>query len=85
MGQKTHRGFSIRYSRLNARRSILKEHNEAVVRVPVVPVLIVIELQNAIEQFPTNLIGNMFGFKTREFFQLGSDEQAAKEPVKVSF
>src|SRR3989344_3617788 len=46
---------------------------------------VVIELQNAIEQFPTNLIGNMFGFKTREFFQLGENEQAAKEPVKVSF
>ena len=46
---------------------------------------VVIELQNALEQFPTNLVGNMFGFKTREFFQLGSDEQAAKNPVKVSF
>ena len=46
---------------------------------------VVIELQKAIEQFPRNLIGNMFGFKTREFFQLGENEQAAKEPVKVSF
>ena len=46
---------------------------------------VVIELQNALEQFPTNLVGNMFGFKTREFFQLGSDEQAAREPVKVKF
>jgi len=46
---------------------------------------VVIELQNALEQFPTNLVGNMFGFKTREFFQLGENEQAAKEPVKVSF
>ena len=46
---------------------------------------VVQELQNAIEQFPTNLVGNMFGFKTREFFQLGENEQAAKEPVKVKF
>ena len=46
---------------------------------------VVQELQNALEQFPTNLIGSAFGFKTREFFQLGENEQAAKEPVKVSF
>ena len=46
---------------------------------------VVIELQNALEQFPTNLIGNMFGFKTREFFELAGDEQAAREPVKVKF
>lgn len=46
---------------------------------------VVIELQNALEQFPTNLIGNMFGFKTREFFELAEGEQAARNPVKVSF
>ncbi|RJQ34307.1 LemA family protein [Candidatus Parcubacteria bacterium] len=46
---------------------------------------VVIELQNALEQFPTNLIGNMFGFKTREFFALADGEEAAKNPVKVSF
>jgi len=46
---------------------------------------VVIELQNALEQFPTNFIGNMFGFETREFFQLAEGEQAAREPVKVSF
>jgi len=27
----------------------------------------------------------MFGFKTREFFELAGDEQAAREPVKVKF
>lgn len=43
------------------------------------------DLQNALEQFPTNFVGSMFGFKTREFFALGEDEQAAKQPVKVSF
>ena len=46
---------------------------------------VVVDLQNALEQFPGNIIGNMFGFKTREFFALGENEQAAKEPVKVSF
>ena len=46
---------------------------------------VVQDLQNMIEQFPTNLIGSSFGFKTREFFQLGADEAAARQPVKVSF
>lgn len=46
---------------------------------------VVQDLQNALEQFPSNIIGSTFGFKTREFFQLGENEQAAKEPVKVSF
>ena len=46
---------------------------------------VVMELQNALEQFPTNLIGNMFGFKTREFFELADGEQAARQPVKVQF
>ena len=46
---------------------------------------VVQELQNAIEMFPTNILGKTFGFKTREFFQLGEGEQAAKEPVKVKF
>ena len=46
---------------------------------------VVQELQNAIEMFPSNLVGSTFGFKTREFFQLGESEQAAREPVKVSF
>jgi len=46
---------------------------------------VVQELQNAIEMFPSNLVGSMFGFKTREFFELGEGEQAAREPVKVKF
>lgn len=46
---------------------------------------VVLELQNALEQFPTNLVGNMFGFKPREFFQLAEGEAAARQPVKVSF
>jgi len=46
---------------------------------------VVIDLQNALEQFPTNFLGTMFGFKTREFFALNETEGAAREPVKVSF
>lgn len=46
---------------------------------------VVQELQNAIEMFPTNILAGVFGFKTREFFALAEGEQAAKEPVKVSF
>ncbi len=46
---------------------------------------VVQELQNAIEQFPSNLVASTFSFKTREFFQLSENEQAAKEPVKVQF
>jgi LemA protein len=46
---------------------------------------VVIELQNALESFPTNFVGKMFGFTTREFFELGEGEQEARNPVKVSF
>jgi LemA protein len=46
---------------------------------------VVQDLQNALEMFPTNFIGKMFGFKTREFFQLDAGQEAAREPVKVAF
>ena len=46
---------------------------------------VVQELQNALEQFPSNMVGKTFGFKSREFFQLDAGEAAAKNPVKVSF
>ena len=46
---------------------------------------VVQDLQNALEQFPTNILGGMFGFKTREFFALDAGEEAARQPVKVSF
>ncbi|QQG38336.1 MAG: LemA family protein [Candidatus Kaiserbacteria bacterium] len=46
---------------------------------------VVQDLQNALEQFPGNLVGSTFGFKTREFFQLDAGEEAARQPVKVSF
>lgn len=46
---------------------------------------VVTDLQNAIESFPTNFIASQFGFKTREFFALAEGEEAARNPVKVSF
>ncbi len=36
-----------------------------------------------LQVFPTSLIGNMLGFKPREFF--GTDDPAVAEPVKVDF
>jgi len=43
------------------------------------------DLGIALQSFPSNLIGSMFNFKEREYFELGENEQAAKEPVKVQF
>jgi len=36
-----------------------------------------------IEKFPENLVANMLGFKKKDFFE--TQEQAEREPVKVSF
>ncbi|MCX6570425.1 MAG: LemA family protein [Candidatus Aminicenantes bacterium] len=33
--------------------------------------------------FPSNILASMFGFKTKEYFQI--EEEVAKGPVKVSF
>ena len=46
---------------------------------------VVQELSVALESFPSNLIGKAFGFMARDYFELGEGEQAAKNPVKVSF
>jgi len=46
---------------------------------------VVQELSVALESFPSNIIGKAFGFAARDYFELGADEQAAKNPVKVSF
>ena len=43
------------------------------------------DLNTMLEQFPANVVGNMFKFEGREFFELDESEQAAKDPVKVSF
>ena len=44
----------------------------------------VLELNNKIEIFPSNLVAGAFGFKKEEFFDL-DETPAEREPVKVSF
>lgn len=41
------------------------------------------DYNTAIQQFPNTFISGAFGFSARQFFEL--NEEAAKEPVKVSF
>lgn len=41
------------------------------------------DLNTKIEMFPYNILAGMFGFQKQEFFEL--EQEAAKEPVKVSF
>lgn len=43
----------------------------------------VLDFNTAIQMFPTNIFASMLGFSKREFFDL--EEEAAKQPVKVSF
>jgi LemA protein len=43
------------------------------------------DLNTAVQSFPGNVIAGMFNFKAMDLFQLGADEEAAREPVKVSF
>jgi LemA protein len=42
------------------------------------------DLKIALQSFPSNLVGNMFGFKEEPYFELGDDD-VAKQPVAVSF
>ncbi len=43
----------------------------------------VLSFNNRVQQFPSNMVAGMFGFKEEDFFEL--EDQAAKEPVKVQF
>ena len=43
----------------------------------------VLTLNTQVEQFPTNVVASMFGFKKDDFFEL--NEEVAREPVKVAF
>ncbi|MDO8492562.1 MAG: LemA family protein [bacterium] len=45
----------------------------------------VMDLNTSVEQFPGNIIANMFKFSKMDFFQLDQADSSAKEPVKVSF
>lgn len=46
---------------------------------------VVMELNTALQSFPSNIVGSIFGFRQSEFFQLGEGEGAAREPVQVQF
>ena len=43
----------------------------------------VLDLNNTIQQFPTNLIAQFFRFKSREFFEVESDKIREVPPVKI--
>lgn len=43
------------------------------------------DLNIMLQTFPPNVIGNMFNFKEREFFELGEGEAEARDPVAVKF
>ncbi|NCN52338.1 LemA family protein [Candidatus Parcubacteria bacterium] len=43
------------------------------------------DLTIGLQSFPGNMVGKAFGFQANEYFELAEDEQAAREPVAVSF
>ncbi len=45
----------------------------------------VMTLNTAEQTFPSNIIASTFSFKPMDLFELGTDEQAAKQPVQVKF
>lgn len=45
----------------------------------------VLAFNTKIELFPSNFIAGIFNFEKQKFFELSENEQAAKNPVKVSF
>ena len=42
------------------------------------------ELNTQLQQFPSNVIGNMFSFEQKDYFEIAENSQE-REPVKVSF
>jgi LemA protein len=46
---------------------------------------VVMELNNKVQAFPSNLIAKAFGFKENDFFELAEGEEAARQPVAVKF
>lgn len=43
------------------------------------------DLKISLQSFPSNIVGNTFNFKEEAYFELGEQDAAAKDPVKVSF
>lgn len=46
---------------------------------------VVMELNTAVQSFPSNIVAGIFNFKQSDFFELSETDAAAKEPVKVQF
>jgi len=46
---------------------------------------VVQDLNSSLQMFPNSIIARMGNFSPKEFFTLGDEEGAAKEPVKVQF
>lgn len=46
---------------------------------------VVMELNAALKMFPQSIIAGFGSFKSRDYFELGEADAAAKEPVKVQF
>ena len=45
----------------------------------------VMDYNTKIQTFPSNLFASMFSFTSADFFELGDEDQAAKNPVEVKF
>jgi len=43
------------------------------------------DLNITVESFPSNIIASLFKFAKKDFFELGANEEAAREPVAVKF
>ena len=43
------------------------------------------DLNTALQSFPGNFIASTFHFEPREFFELGSEDTAARDPVQIKF
>ena len=46
---------------------------------------VVTEYNTKLQTVPTNIFAKMFGFQESEFFELEANEEAARQPVQVSF
>ncbi len=46
---------------------------------------VVTEYNTKVQTIPTNIFAKMFGFQESEFFELGAEDQSARNPVEVKF
>jgi LemA protein len=45
----------------------------------------VLDLNNAVQQFPSNLIAQLFRFQTREFFEVDSEQAREVPQVEINY